>query len=250
MKFRRLSSIIVTVILAGHLISAIVYGGMLIKFGTILNRPDTGTEGTATSSYAKYFKFWFLDYRIDYRNIYTRDRGREVSNILILDIGYLIPDVSHTDDHRIELFCKTDIEEINIPARSSSIFIPFNHKHEMILYILISLISFLVIGYSFIVFYQIKRIIDSLKMGSPFIPLNVRRLFRIGIMVFFLPILFILIDLYLFYWINATYNFHGFSIRPDFKFNIALFAGGILVMLIAEIFKQGVRIKEEQDLTI
>lgn len=250
MKFWKISNITVNIILLGHIIIAIIYGIMLFRYVSFLDDPKPDINGAVGSTYHRTFKFWFLDYRLDYQYTFDKEMNEEEHIILIFDIAELSPRNSTNNNLNIELFNKNLKETVNFQIQSSPIFIPFNHDQEINLFILLSMISFLVICYSFIVFYLIKRIVDSIKIGSPFINKNVKLLFQIGLMVLSLPVVIVLVDICLYNWITDTYNFHGFIIHPNFNFNLELFTGGILLIFIAEIFKHGVKLREDQELTI
>jgi hypothetical protein len=75
-------------------------------------------------------------------------------------------------------------------------------------------------------------------------------LYSIGILVIIVPILKFVIESVELSWIEKLYDFPGYSIGSDISFQVSLFGLGILILGITEIFRQGILIKKEHELTI
>jgi len=91
----------------------------------------------------------------------------------------------------------------------------------------------------------------SLKDVNPFHPKNIWRIRKIAIAIFASGILKISYPLFLkFLWLNKIFVFNqSFNIRLNFDASIDLF-WALIVFVIAEIYRIGLEIKKEQQLTI
>ncbi len=103
---------------------------------------------------------------------------------------------------------------------------------------------------SFAILYYLRKIVYTLINVTPFVSDNVRSLQRISLCCFVITTTYIInffcnrqyIDFKI-----ITYDFTG--IHTDFEAFIFFFAGCFLLIL-SEVFKQAVQVKEENDLTI
>ena len=103
-----------------------------------------------------------------------------------------------------------------------------------------------------IILYQMYRILRNLEQGLVFHETNVRRIRHIALAVLCIPVL-----LYVSGWIleGIAYTFHGHQYTTDMPdLHRERVVIGILVALVVfafgEIFRTGIRLKEEHDLTI
>lgn len=116
-------------------------------------------------------------------------------------------------------------------------------------YIVFSLFTIGSISLMFIIL-NLRKILDSLIYENPFIIDNVKRLKKIAIECFIITFCYIINFL-----INLNYkNFEFVSIDPkgihtDMEFLIFLFSG-CFILVLSNIFKHAVKVKEENDLTI
>lgn len=111
--------------------------------------------------------------------------------------------------------------------------------------------------YFFIILFIVRRFVHSLKAGTPFTLQNVTLIKTVGMMVLLIDPLRWICSYAVRYWIDenfiinysksTAYNI-GYSIGSGYSWSLIL--TGLLVLVIAEVFKQGLVIKEEQDLTI
>ncbi len=101
--------------------------------------------------------------------------------------------------------------------------------------------------------HTLKNFVRSVKTDSPFIAQNVKRLRIIGVLLLLVePIQWLLAKLM---WFFIDQNF---LLYPERKSTISIstvifshwLLGGLLILLIAQIFNYGIKIKEEQDLTV
>lgn len=103
-----------------------------------------------------------------------------------------------------------------------------------------------------IILYQMFRILRNLEQGLVFHETNVRRIRHISLAVLCIPIL-----LYVSGWIleGIAYTFHGHQYTtdmPDLHRERVVIGAlvALVVFALGEIFRTGIRLKEEHDLTI
>ncbi len=100
-----------------------------------------------------------------------------------------------------------------------------------------------------LVTYQLKLIFSSFKKNEPFMAVNINRIKKIGFIVIVYAIAKLLYSIALNQYLLSHFKWEG-SIKLTYSVNlIALFAGATLIIL-AEIFKLGAFLDEEQKLTI
>lgn len=100
------------------------------------------------------------------------------------------------------------------------------------------------------ILYSLRRILKSVIIEGPFNRCNVKSLYNIAISCFFITICYL---------INFFYNnqFNSFAlidinskgIHTDTEFLIFFFAG-FFILILAQVYKQAVEVKEENDFTI
>ncbi|MCF8224755.1 MAG: DUF2975 domain-containing protein [Bacteroidales bacterium] len=252
MIYRKILSTLVYFILAGHIIVAMSYGFRLYMYDRYIRSYEPTSSSVEDSKHTSHrtFKYWFLDYRLSYS--YSMDslyREKETF-VLSSDIAELIPKYIDDNKFSIKLRNKKTGKTENYWLESSSMFIPLDDSHEHKLHHILSFITISIIFYSFFIFYMILKIIRSLKRGTPFTRINVNRFLIIGLMVTILPLFFAVIDISFIRMISGAWIFEDYWIFPTIDFNLELLLGGILLIFIAEIIRNGVKIQEEQELTI
>lgn len=87
------------------------------------------------------------------------------------------------------------------------------------------------------VLYELRRIFKSIKNGTPFIEDNVKSLFRMGIASCMLSLVFI-------------YKLFVFKSFITYFIILVLIIAGCFSFTLSELFKEAMRVKEENDLTI
>jgi hypothetical protein len=137
-----------------------------------------------------------------------------------------------------------------IPIKRLALTLPVSDTQKRNLVYLTVGISILMILYSFFIFLQLRRLIKSVISKDPFNDKNIRILYSIGILVIVVPLLKYAIESMELRWISKLYDFPGYSISSDISFQVSIFGVGILILGIAEIFRQGILIKKEHELTI
>lgn len=139
---------------------------------------------------------------------------------------------------------------VEVLIKRVALTVPVSHSQKRNLVYLTISISMLMIMYSFFIFFQLRRVIKSLTSTDPFSDKNIGILYSIGILVIIVPILKYAIEYIELSWIEKLYDFPGYSISSDISFQVSLFGLGILILGITEIFRQGILIKKEHELTI
>jgi hypothetical protein len=111
------------------------------------------------------------------------------------------------------------------------------------------LIGLVAIGGSLMIVWRLRRLFDSFSSGEPFRRENANHLRAIWIIM-----LVIEVSRYVLFGITGAVLglFGGPSVHANYTFNIDLSTWGSILILIvlAEVFREGARLKEEQELTI
>jgi len=112
-------------------------------------------------------------------------------------------------------------------------------------YVLLAAIAaFGYLGVSALIFRLLIRIVATLRAGDPFHPLNVRRLHQIG-----LAFASVTLGVWLGQWLVARFVRGALQSPSPFDLVTPSFAVVILVV-IAEVFREGARLRRESELTI
>jgi hypothetical protein len=123
--------------------------------------------------------------------------------------------------------------------------------HDIILLISICrLLTLLGVVYCIIL---LRKIVNTVINGDPFIPENGKRLRIISLIVIFLPLIIQLIVWFVTKHAISKLQFPSWGIRFDFLDNSSLItyiAIGIFVFIVSEVFRIGISLKEEQELTV
>jgi hypothetical protein len=113
--------------------------------------------------------------------------------------------------------------------------------------------------YFFVILYLLRKFIHSLKTNDTFTLSNVKYLTTIGVMLLLIEPLYWLGKVLVRNWVENNFMLTFIEKPTSFKIGFALGSGdflsnwivvGLLVLVISEVFKQGLRIKEENDLTV
>jgi hypothetical protein len=97
---------------------------------------------------------------------------------------------------------------------------------------------------------QLKRMIKTVESGTPFIRTNVWRIYILSALFFLVP----LIGKFCYYlqqrWFVSNFEFSGMILEDNSVNFFSWFLAGILLLTIGKILEQGIKIQEEQDLTV
>lgn len=97
---------------------------------------------------------------------------------------------------------------------------------------------------------QFRSILDTVEAGDPFVPENVGRIRRIGLLVilgaFFHPLSMGCFSALT----DALFVVEGIDLSVRFSLNVSAFVAGLSLLVLSEIFRYGTTMREEQSLTI
>lgn len=97
---------------------------------------------------------------------------------------------------------------------------------------------------------QLRAVFRTLRAGQPFVAANAARIRRIGYAVILGEVVRALLTYAGTRYAAAHFSLEGvrFEARPDL--NVAAIVGGLIILVIAEVFREGTRLDEEQSLTV
>jgi hypothetical protein len=97
---------------------------------------------------------------------------------------------------------------------------------------------------------QLRAIFRALRAGQPFVPANAIRIRRVACAVIAGEIARALLVYAAMRYAAAHFSIQGlrFEARPDI--NVIAIVCGLIILVIAEVFREGTRLDEEQSLTI
>ncbi len=105
---------------------------------------------------------------------------------------------------------------------------------------------------SLTVTYLLRKIFATLtgSDGSPFIPENAARLRKIAILIILLAPLKFVNNFYNFWLITTSFRSKENNFTPDLKLDFQTVLIGLVLLVIAEIFRMGTQMREENELTV
>ncbi len=119
------------------------------------------------------------------------------------------------------------------------------------------------IAYVFLIFFILRKFVLSLKSKEIFSTQNIKRLRQMGLLIVFIEPLQWVGSYLVRHWITNHFQikFQNKSVGYQIGYEIGYFFGsgdflwnwiltGLLLLVIAEVFRRGLKMKEEQDLTI
>lgn len=120
-------------------------------------------------------------------------------------------------------------------------------------------LSLVKISFILVVFLILRAFVRSLEKKETFTPQNIRRLQRIGFLFLLIEPYQWMVSLLRKNWMISYFNLEAVSKGISYRIGYMLGSGnflwnwilvGVLVLVIAEVFKQGLKLKEEVDLTV
>jgi len=96
----------------------------------------------------------------------------------------------------------------------------------------------------------LRKILDTTAKGSPFHPDNARRLNTLGWLITGGGIAYPLVQFFLSRWILERFSFTPVPLSPAFEVPVDWILCGLLVLVLASIWKEAVRMAEEESLTV
>ena len=96
----------------------------------------------------------------------------------------------------------------------------------------------------------LRKIFDSLTDDNPFITENAQRLRQIALLIILIAPLSFMRDLFLNWYLRQNFVIDGSAIQTHLTLDFKTVFIGLILLIIAEIFRIGTRLKEEQELTV
>ncbi|WKN43704.1 DUF2975 domain-containing protein [Tunicatimonas pelagia] len=109
---------------------------------------------------------------------------------------------------------------------------------------------------------QLKRMIKTVESGTPFVRINVWRIYILSTLFFLVPLIANLSSYLQKRWFIANFEFSGMILKDNSTDFLSMivegisfdfspwFVPGVLLLTIGKILEQGIKIQEEQDLTV
>jgi hypothetical protein len=111
-------------------------------------------------------------------------------------------------------------------------------------------IGAVMLGVLFWVLTQLLRLFETLRAGQPFAPDNARRVRRLAWVVIMAEPLRAVVTYGSEAYVASHFVADGFRFTKDFNLNVGTIIGGLIILVIAEVFRVGTGLDEDQSLTI
>lgn len=136
---------------------------------------------------------------------------------------------------------KSDLVWLKLPAQT------LKSSHFLVGFFAL---AFVKSGFALAVIYQMKRIFRTLRIGQIFKDKNARRVRAIGLLTLGGSIANTLFSYFIGSLIAGDFNIAGVTIGPSFHLNSEGLFTGLVLIVLAEIFRHGTALQAEQDLTV
>lgn len=100
------------------------------------------------------------------------------------------------------------------------------------------------------ILFQLRKILSTVLEGNPFVAENARRLRHIAFALFAITLVSILTGSLAGRWQQEMIQLPGVQAIARWRLDFSQIGSGVLVLVLAEVFRLGVAMREEQDLTI
>ena len=134
-----------------------------------------------------------------------------------------------------------------INVMNGNFYLPVDNNWQNILLLLAASIAICTVF--IIITYQLKLLFLSLSNNQPFDALNVVRIRKTGIGLLALSLLLFFSNIIINQFLQSHFIWDK-GISLTYTFNISYLIAGIILIIVAEIFNEGVTLKEETNLTI
>ena len=134
-----------------------------------------------------------------------------------------------------------------INVMNGNFYLPVDNNWQNILLLLAASIA--ISAVFIIITYQLKLLFLSLSNNQPFDALNVVRIRNTGIGLIVLSLLLFFSNIIINQFLQSHFIWDK-GISLTYTFNISYLIAGIILIIVAEIFNEGVTLKEETNLTI
>lgn len=96
--------------------------------------------------------------------------------------------------------------------------------------------------------YQLKVIFSNLKQNNPFDEHNIQRIKNIGLILMLSAFFHFFFNIFIVHYLNT--HFKVDSVALTSKFNFSYLAIGMILIIVAEVFRRGASLEQENNLTI
>ncbi len=100
------------------------------------------------------------------------------------------------------------------------------------------------------VVYQLRKIFRTLAAGDPFVRENASRIRFIGLVIVCMELFETLLVLGFSYYLRTVLDISSISLQSDFRLSPEILFLGFVFVVIAEVFRRGAEMREEQALTV
>ena len=150
---------------------------------------------------------------------------------------------------------QTSISSHAFKLTDAIVYIDVKNKYSKIIFILPQILTMLLLGFCC---WHFAMVLYSIRLGESFIADNYRRLNRIGLAFIIFQLIWILLTFALSKFSagvslwnqKQNYTLYSFSGSPDYRLNFSYFFIGGAILILAQAFKRGYQIQQEQDLTV
>lgn len=171
----------------------------------------------------------------------------DISDIYIDGLSFL-PENSEIKSEDVSIAFKAD------PAVTTRVFISETqiHLENGFSYIRTSFIIVVILCFGLSIFglEQLKKMINTVEAGDPFIRTNVWRIYILATLFFLTPLVIKLCFYFMHNWALTNFEFSGLVLRKQAVNYVPWMVAGVLLLTIGKIMEQGIKLREEQELTI
>jgi hypothetical protein len=114
----------------------------------------------------------------------------------------------------------------------------------------LSLGSLITLGISLAILFLLRRVFDAFLKGEPFATKNAPRIRLMGILSIVQEVLRQLFSLWKSSWMVSNSTMAGMTLKPHFDLDIGTVILGCFLILLAQVFSLGTRLREDQALTV
>jgi len=105
-------------------------------------------------------------------------------------------------------------------------------------------------GAALAIIYELRQVLRTLVDGEPFVQANAMRIHMIGLVIIFMEVAKVVILTLFSVFVRDNFSVEGFTLgvapRPD----LGVILVGLVVLVIAAVFRQGTELQEEQEFTV
>ena len=174
-------------------------------------------------------------------------------NLILFVISIVNPDfniveneVTYNAENQITSINQSIIEP-SIRSYNGSFFYVSRNKFNVIMYRIRDIILF---GFGIWLVYHLRKVFSTLIKKEPFIKENAVRIRIIGLITIIFELLRTFMKFENGLYLKNKVLLYGGNITPKFELNFVTIFLGLVIIVIAEIFRIGTQLKEEQELTI